>query len=132
MTEHFHDCPLCFDAFACSHPCTIEPDLADRGRNFGSHAVCQRIECQIRAAADRYSERFEARCQESLRRLRDPGIHLPTVVEMWERNVGISERDGDPLCGASGVGAQMTRAEARVTCSKCRELMETLPRRYGT
>jgi hypothetical protein len=133
MTEHFHNCPLCFDAFPCSYPCTIEPDLADRGRDFGSNIVCQRIECQIRAAADRYHERFEARCAESLRRLRAPGIHLPTVVEMWDPNVGmISERDGDPLCGVSSVGVQMTRAEARVTCPKCRELMKTLPRRDET
>lgn len=67
------------------------------------------------------------RQQEALRRLRDPGVHLQTVVQAWAHNAGVVEREGDPLCGVPS--GPMTRAEARVTCPKCRELMETLTRR---
>lgn len=80
MTEHFHDCPVCFDAFACERDCTIEPDLSDAGRDFGSHAVCQRIECLIRAAADRHEERLVARRTEALRRLIEPVAIRRTVL----------------------------------------------------
>lgn len=64
---------------------------------------------------------------EALKRLRDPDVHLQTVVQAWAHNAGVVEREGDPLCGVPS--GPMTRAEARVTCPKCRELMETLPRR---
>ncbi len=64
--------------------------------------------------------------EQALRRLRDPGVHLPTRVEMWAHDAGIVTRDGDPLCGAPS--GQMVRAEARVTCPGCREKMKTLPR----
>ena len=66
------------------------------------------------------------RKEEALRRLRDPDVHFPTIVQMWAHDAGIVTRDGDPLCGAAGV--QMVRAEARVTCPRCREMMKTLPR----
>lgn len=65
---------------------------------------------------------------EALRRLRSD-VHLQTVVQAWAHNVGIEERDGDPLCGVPT--GQMTRAEARVTCLECRKLMEELPRSHG-
>jgi hypothetical protein len=64
--------------------------------------------------------------EEALRRLRNPDVHLQTVVQAWAHDAGIVERDGDPLCGASG--GKMVRAEARVTCLDCREKMKTLPR----
>lgn len=65
--------------------------------------------------------------REALHRLREPGVHLQTVVQAWAHNAGVVERDGDPLCGAPS--GPMTRAEARVTCPECREMMKTLPRR---
>ena len=64
--------------------------------------------------------------ERALRQLQDPGVHLPTRVEMWAHDAGIVTRDGDPLCGAAG--GQMVRAEARVTCPGCREKMKALPR----
>jgi hypothetical protein len=64
--------------------------------------------------------------EQALRRLRDPGVHLQTVVQAWALGAGIVRRDGDPLCGASG--GKMVRAEARVTCPGCREKMKTTPR----
>jgi hypothetical protein len=71
-------------------------------------------------------DQSDLRREEALRRLRDPGVHLQTVVEAWAHDAGIVERDGDPLCGATG--GKMVRAEARVTCLDCREKMKTLPR----
>lgn len=77
------------------------------------------------------SQREEAlrdKRDEALKRLRDV-VHLQTVVQAWAHDVGVVERDGDPICGSSG--GQMVRVEARVTCSKCRELMKKLPQSGG-
>lgn len=109
---HFHHCPHCYEAFACSGRCTIEPDLADCGRDFGSHAVCRKIECLIRAAADRYNERFEARCRESLRRLRSPpplggrfwgNLPLPSGTLVADGDLAL---DGEVVCVWDGQGWQ--------------------------
>lgn len=109
---HWHDCPVCFDSFQCSDRCTIEPDLSDDGRDFGSHTVCHRIECQLRAAADRYNERLEARQREALHRLREASVHLQ-VFKYPRATV---------LCGS--MSDLLTRTEAHVTCPECRDLME--------
>lgn len=64
--------------------------------------------------------------ERALRRLQDPDVHLQTVMQAWAHDAGVVERNGDPLCGATG--GRMVRAEARVTCPACRKLMEELPR----
>jgi hypothetical protein len=63
--------------------------------------------------------------EEALRRLQEV-VHLQTVLQAYARTEGIVDREGDPLCGANG--GKMVLAEARVTCSACRKLMEELPR----
>ena len=40
MSEHYHHCPSCYEIFPCLLECTIEPDLEDNGRQFGSHCFC--------------------------------------------------------------------------------------------
>lgn len=65
-------------------------------------------------------ERGEMGREEALRRLRDV-VHLQTVVQAWQHDRGMVEREGDPVCGASG--GKMVLAEARVTCPACRERM---------
>lgn len=77
-------------------------------------------------AIAQHEEALRDKRDEALRRLQDV-VHLQTAVQAWAHDVGVVERGGDPLCGSSG--GQMVRAEARVTCPKCRELMEMLPRR---
>ena len=69
---HYHHCPFCYEAFSCEMRCTIEPDLEDRGRDFGSHTVCHNLACQLAAAAQRYDERHEQRKRDALQRLQSP------------------------------------------------------------
>ena len=76
MTHHHH-CPYCFESFECEGGCTIEPDLEDNGREFGSHAICHDVICHIDRAIKKHNERYEQRQQAALRRLlstppRDP------------------------------------------------------------
>lgn len=42
--RHRHSCPECYDSWTCTYPCTLEPDLEDRGEPFGSHTVCDQCE----------------------------------------------------------------------------------------
>lgn len=71
MTHHHH-CPYCYEAFSCEMSCTIEPDLEDRGRSFGSHAICHNVACHIDRAIRKYNESYERRQREALRRLQAP------------------------------------------------------------
>jgi hypothetical protein len=61
--------------------CTIEPDLEDRGRDFGSHAICHDVVCHIDAAIKRYNDRLDRRKEETLRKLQSP----PRIVGVSER-----------------------------------------------
>jgi len=38
--DHWHHCPECYLKIPCQLYCSIEPDLEDNGREFGSHCVC--------------------------------------------------------------------------------------------
>jgi hypothetical protein len=66
---HWHNCPHCYDDYTCAWDCTIEPDLAEPGRPFGSSFICNSIHCHIRAAIDRYEERREERLWKAKRLL---------------------------------------------------------------
>ncbi len=37
---HYHHCPTCYDHHQCLMACSIEPDLCDGDRQFGSHCNC--------------------------------------------------------------------------------------------
>lgn len=37
---HYHSCPICYEKPSCEMDCTIEPDLEDNGKQFGSHVTC--------------------------------------------------------------------------------------------
>lgn len=41
---HYHSCPSCYEKPSCEMDCSIEPDLEDDGRQFGSHSICD--ECK--------------------------------------------------------------------------------------
>jgi len=66
---HFHHCPHCYEHFECEMGCTICPDLEDRGRDFGSHAICHDVICHIDRAIQKCNERYEQRQRDALRRL---------------------------------------------------------------
>lgn len=38
--KHYHHCPSCYEIYSCELDCTIEPDLDDDGKEFGSHCLC--------------------------------------------------------------------------------------------
>lgn len=77
---HFHNCPHCFEAFSCDDGCTICPDLEDRGRDFGSHHICHDVICHIDRAIKKYTEGYERRQQEALRRLQAPAQNVGTEL----------------------------------------------------
>ena len=37
---HYHHCPECYEHAPCNLYCSIEPDLAEAGKEFGSHCLC--------------------------------------------------------------------------------------------
>jgi len=37
---HYHNCPSCYNAFACTDECTIEYDLQDGDKEFGAYCLC--------------------------------------------------------------------------------------------
>jgi hypothetical protein len=45
---HFHHCPECYEKVLCELNCTIEPDLQDGDREFGSHCVCEHCAAQVK------------------------------------------------------------------------------------
>lgn len=40
VRAHYHACPECYEHWKCNLDCTIEPDLQDGDREFGSHCTC--------------------------------------------------------------------------------------------
>jgi len=44
---HFHHCPDCYKTWSCKFDCTIEPDLEDKGKQFGSYCRCKSCDKQI-------------------------------------------------------------------------------------
>lgn len=44
---HFHHCPECYQKWECQMKCTLEPDLEDEGKQFGSHCMCDGCEKEI-------------------------------------------------------------------------------------
>jgi hypothetical protein len=44
---HYHHCPECYEKWQCNFDCTIEPDLEDRGRQFGAHCICNSCEKEV-------------------------------------------------------------------------------------
>ncbi len=67
--KHFHDCPFCYRAWECEYDCTIEPDLSEGDRLFGSHHTCKSIHCHIASAIDKYEQRRHERMLRALQRL---------------------------------------------------------------
>jgi hypothetical protein len=67
--RHYHHCPYCYESFACELICTIEPDLEQNGRDFGSHVICHDVICHIDRAIKKCNEGYERRQREALRRL---------------------------------------------------------------
>ena len=43
---HYHSCPECYEKHKCNLNCTIEPDLEDNGKQYGSHCACD--DCQYK------------------------------------------------------------------------------------
>lgn len=37
---HYHHCPNCYIHAPCIMDCSIQPDLEDDGKEFGSHTFC--------------------------------------------------------------------------------------------
>lgn len=48
IVKHYHHCPVCYEHWKCDANCTIEPDLEDRGKQFGAHCTCP--ECDVMIA----------------------------------------------------------------------------------
>lgn len=47
LKPHYHHCPNCYSHWECDYKCTIEPDLEDEGKQFGSHCACPSCDKQI-------------------------------------------------------------------------------------
>lgn len=40
ILEHFHSCPECHEDVACKMECSIEPELEQPEKQFGSYSIC--------------------------------------------------------------------------------------------
>jgi hypothetical protein len=57
-TTHYHHCPGCYCKYECTMMCTIEPDLEEDGKKFGSHSECAFCEARINEEEKYKSKEF--------------------------------------------------------------------------
>lgn len=58
---HYHSCPECYEIRQCDYRCVFEPDLEDKGRQFGSHEPCPGCRPAYDARTIREHEAFLSR-----------------------------------------------------------------------
>lgn len=53
---HYHSCPNCYEHVSCQMSCSIEPDLQDDDKDFGTHCICD--ECQTFNLSQEWFDRY--------------------------------------------------------------------------
>jgi hypothetical protein len=99
VSVHFHHCPHCYEAHPCALNCTICPDLEDRGRDFGSHAICADVICHIDRAIKKHNERLDQRKREALRRLVTPDRSTLGFGEYVDQSMSAHDYVESPILG---------------------------------
>lgn len=56
--KHFHSCPNCYEHVPCHMNCSIEYDLEDKGRQFGSYCLCDECDPKSKNSMQVYSKEW--------------------------------------------------------------------------
>lgn len=87
--KHGHHCPFCYETWLCTDACTIEPDLAEPGLEYGSHCCCPSLACAEEERRQKAEEARLERQRSALRRLASP-VEM-NAMEWSSRAASISD-----------------------------------------